>query len=82
MEEQTFESYGADVLMVSKKIGEAIKDDPLVVAIPSLVLLVAMSIEHTAKDSAEKDLLVKNTIKLLTDAVNACANDPSAEKLQ
>jgi hypothetical protein len=82
MEEQTFESYGADVLMVSKKIGEAIKDDPLVVAIPSLVLLVAMSIEHTAKDSAEKDLLLKNTIKLLTDAVNACANDPSDEKLQ
>jgi hypothetical protein len=52
------------------------------VAIPSLVLLVAMAIEHTSKDHADKDLLLKNTIKLLTDAINACANDPSDEKLQ
>jgi len=82
MGEQTFESYGADVLMLSKKIGETIKDDPLVVAIPSMVLLVAMAIEHTSKDNVEKDLLLKNTIKLLTDAINACANDTLDEKLQ
>jgi hypothetical protein len=82
MNGKTMENYSADVLILAKKIGDAIKDDPVVVAIPSMVLLVAMAIEHTANDVTEKDLLLKQTIKLLCDAANACAEDPSVEKVQ